>query len=398
MIAITGGKVFTVTQGVLEQGTVLVENGKITAVGEHVAVPEGAQVYDAAGKWVTPGLIDAHTHIAMNNEPLSYPCPSTDACEMSDPIMAHVRAVDSIDPFDMSVGKAREAGFTTCFTGPGSVTNIMGPHPANVIGGTGVSIKLKTANRMEQMAVPGSQQMKMALGEDAKRYWSMKNKGPMTRMAVGALLRETLYRARNYADALEKARQGGKAPKPDFKLDALVTVVRGEMKVRIHCHRADDIFTAIRIAEEYQLDYVIDHCTEGYKLADVLREKQIPCVVGPLLIPPHRTEVWGCRQDNPAILERAGVDFSLSGDGSSSTQWLPFQIGYCMGFGLSFEAALQGVTIRPARVLGLEHRVGSLEPGKDADIAVFTGDPFSNLTLCAATMIDGVWEYQREAN
>lgn len=398
MIAITGGRVVTVTQGTWENGTVLVENGKIVAVGADVSVPESAQVYDATGKWILPGLIDAHTHIAMNNEPQMAPCLTTDACEMSAPVMAHVRAIDSIDPFDMSVAKAREGGFTTCFTGPGSVHDIMGPHPANIIGGTGVSIKLKTTNKMSDMVLPGTEQMKMALGEDAKRHWSMKNQGPMTRMAVAAILRETLVNAKNYSDALAAAEKGGKKPEPDFKLDPLVPVVRGEMKVRIHCHRADDIFTAIRIAEEFGLDYVIDHCTEGYKMVDVLREKNIPCVVGQLLLPPNKSETWGCRQDNPAILEKGGVNFALSADACSFTKWLPFQIGYCMGYGLSLETAIKAVTIRPAEILGIADRVGSLEAGKDADIAIFNGDPFSNLSLCTATMIDGVWEYQGETN
>ena len=387
MTALKGGKVVTVTGSTFENGVVLVEDGKICAVGsaDTIAIPQDAELVDVTGKWVTPGLIDAHTHISTFAEPSPRPNIG-DGNEITDPITAQLRAIDSINPHDLAIAKAREAGFTTCYTGPGS---------ANVIGGTGISFKCKNGDSLFDIVIPGSAQMKMALGENPKNcYGGNSKKMPQTRMAVAALLRETLYNAKVYSDKLKAAESDpSKAPTPNFKLDALVPVVRGEMKVRIHCHRADDITTAIRIAEEYHLDYSIEHATEGYKILKVLKEHNCTCVVGPLLMDPVKMEIWGCRQDTPAKMEEAGINFCLTQDTSSGTRWLPINVGICMARGLSEQAAFEAVTIRPAKLLGLSDRIGSLEVGKDADIAIFDGHPFSNFTLCKATMIDGVFEY-----
>ena len=384
MIALKGGKVVTVTNGTIENGVVLVEDGKIKAVGaaDKVSIPADAQVVDVTGKWVTPGLIDCHTHISTFSEPTPRPNIG-DGNEITDPITAHLRAIDSINPYDIAIAAAREAGFTTC---SGS---------ANVIGGTGISFKCKKGESLFDIVIPGSAQMKMALGENPKNcYGGNKKVFPQTRMGVAAILRETLYNAKVYSDKLKEAESDpSKAPQPNFKLEALVPVVRGEMRVRIHCHRADDITTAIRVAEEFHLDYTIEHGTEGYKILKVLKEKNVTCVVGPLLMDPMKMEIWGARQDTPAVMEREGINFCLTQDTSSGTRWLPVFIGICMARGLSEKTAFEAVTIRPARLLKLEDRIGSLEAGKDADIAIFDGHPFSNFTRCQATMIDGQFEY-----
>ena len=183
---------------------------------------------------------------------------------------------------------------------------------------------------------------------------------------------------------------GEEPPKPDFKLEALVPVVRGEMKCRIHAHRNDDIVTAVRIAKEFNLDFVIEHCTEGYMIKDFLKKENVTAVVGPLDMQPAKMEIWNATFDNPGILEKAGVNFCLTQDTSSFTKILPINIGIAIAHGLSHEYALKAVTINPAKVLGLEDRMGSLEAGKDADIAIFSGDPFCNYTLCRTTIIDGV--------
>lgn len=216
----------------------------------------------------------------------------------------------------------------------------------------------------------------------------------MTRMGTGAVLREALYNAKVYSDELLEAQKDpSKTVKPNFKLDALVPVVRGEMKCRIHCHQADDIVTAIRIAEEFNLQYSIEHCTEGYKILDFLKEKNITAVVGPLLMGPMKYEIWGCRQDTPAKMEEVGINFCLTADDASGTKWLPTHVGIAMARGLSFDTAMQALTLRPARLLGIEDRVGSLEVGKDADIALFDGMPFENLTHCVGTLIEGEIAY-----
>lgn len=387
MLAIKGGKVVTITNGIIENGTVLIENGRITAVGPaaEVAVPEGAEVIDAQGKWVTPGLIDAHTHISTFNEPQTMPTSyiSYDGNEVSDPVTPHIRGVDALNPRDMAVGIVRAAGVTTCYTGPGS---------ANIVGGTGICFKTKDAKTVFDFIIPGTECMKFALGENPKRVYGSDKKMPVTRMGVGALLRETLFRAKNYSDQRKAAEEDStKAPKPDFKLDALVPVVRGEMKARIHCHRSDDVVTAVRIAEEYGLDYTIEHCTEGYMITDFLKEHKARVVLGPLAVGPQKMELWNATLRSPAIFEEAEIkDFCIMEDTSSGTKYLPCHIGLSMAHGLSEEMAFLSVTMNPAKLLGIEDRVGSLEVGKDADVAVWSGHPFSNFTLCETTVIDGV--------
>lgn len=380
MIAIKGGKVVTVTNGIIENGTVLIDGSKIIGVGKDIEIPSDAKVIDATGKWVTPGFIDAHTHISTFNEPNTLPA-VYDGNEMSNPVTAHIRGLDALNPHDMAIEHARKAGFTTCYTGPGS---------ANVIGGTGISFKLKEGSTVYDLIIPGSEHMKMALGENPRRVYGSEKKMPMTRMGIGAVLRETLYNAKVYSDQLLEAQSDpSKAPKPDFKLDALVPVVRGEMKVRIHSHRADDIVTAIRVAKEFNLDFAIEHCTEGYKILDFLKENNVTAVVGPLTMGPAKMEIWGCKLETPGIMEKAGINFCLTEDTSSGTKYLPMHVGLCIARGLSEETAFEAVTIRPAKLLGIDKITGSIEAGKDADIAIFNGFPFSNLTLCETTIIDG---------
>lgn len=381
MISIKNGKVHTIANGILEKATILINEGKIVEIGKNVHTPNEAEVIDAAGCWVTPGLIDAHSHISLFNLPMTTPS-VLDGNEKTNPVTAHIRAIDALNPDDIAIKKVREAGFTTVYTGPGST---------NVIAGTGLAIKLRGRTALE-MAIPGTEHMKMALGENPKRVYGIEQKNmPMTRMGTAAILRNALFDALNYSKKLEMAKDDpSKAPEPDFKLEALVKVVRGEQKARIHCHRADDIITAIRIAEEFNLDYSLEHATEGYKVADIIAEKNITCVAGPLLLDPIKEEVWRLKQETPAILTKAGVKVCLSADATLRTAWLPMEIGLLLRRGLSEEAAFKGVTIYPAQLLGIENRLGSIEVGKDADIAIFDGHPFSNMTLCRATIIDGV--------
>lgn len=387
MKAIVNGTVLTITGGIIKNGTVLIENEKIKAVGPEITLPEGCEVIDACGGFITPGLIDCHTHISTFGEPNTMPGLQVDGNEGSDPVTPHVRAVDAIYPDDPAIAKTRAAGFTTVYTGPGS---------ANVIGGTGIAMKLR-GHTAEEMIIPGTEAMKFALGENPKRFYGLEQKrAPWTRMGTAAILREALYRAKHYTDKLEKGKEDpSKLPKPDFKLDALVKVVRGEQRVRIHCHRADDIVTAIRIGNEYHLDFTLEHATEGYLVKDVIAENHLLCVVGPLLLDPLKQEVWGLKLETAGILTEAGVEVCLTADTSSGTAWLPVEAGLLTRRGLSEEAAMKGLTIYPAKVLKLEERIGSIEPGKDADLAIFDGNPLSSLTLCQMTMIDGNIEYRR---
>lgn len=381
MLAIKGGKVITVTGGVLETGDVLIKDGKIAAVGQNLDIPADAAVIDAAGKWVTPGFIDAHTHLSTFNEPRDMHS-QYDGNECSNPVTPQVRGIDALNPHDIGIESARKGGFTTCYTGPGS---------GNVVCGSGISFKTKPGSTVFDIIIPGTEQMKMALGENPRNAYGKDRKMPMTRMGVGAVLREALFNAKVYSDALRAAEKDpSKAPKPDFRLEALVPAVRGEMKCRIHSHRADDVVTAIRIAEEFGLDFSIEHCTEGYKILDFLREHKVDCVVGPLTMSKSKMEIWGCSQETPGIMEKAGINFCLTEDTGGDTKYLPMHVGLCIARGLSEKTAFEAVTIRPARLLGIADRVGSLEAGKDADLAIWSGIPFSSLTLCEKTIIDGV--------
>lgn len=389
-IAIKGGKVVTITNGVIENGTVLVENGKIKAVGANIDIPEGYKVVDASGKWVTPGLIDAHSHLSLFGEP--YLPATMDGNEMTNPITAQIRGIDALNPFDPAIKTVREAGVTTVYTGPGS---------ANIIGGTGMAIKLR-GRTAEEMVIPGTEGMKMALGENPKRVYGSKKQMPSTRMGNAAVLREALIKAQNYLDKIERAKEAAgedekpKLPDRDLKLEMLAKVLKREMRARIHCHRADDIITAIRIAEEFNLDYSLEHCTEGYKVADILAEKGVTAVVGPLLMGPSKHELWEVKLETPAILTEAGVRVCIQADTSGATRWLPIHVGIAMRHGLSEEDAFKTVTINPAEFLGIGDRVGSLEEGKDADIVMWDGHPFSNFTSCVMTMIDGKILYMKD--
>ena len=379
MIALTNCKAVTITDGLIEKATILIEGGLIKAVGQDVELPEDARVINLKGKYVTPGFIDAHCHFSAMGEPRARGG-GDDGNEVSSPVTAHIRIVDALDPFGIAIPLVRTAGFTTCYTMPGS---------ANIIGGTGIAFKLKDGKCIDDIIIPGTEMMKMALGENPKGVYGQRKQMPITRMGNAAVLRETLFNAKEYAMQKEEAEKEGKPFKKDFKLEPLVPVVKGEMRCRIHCHRADDIMTAIRVSEEFGLDYVLEHCTEGFKIADILAQKKVKCVVGPMRMLPYKMEVWNCTIENPAMLEKAGCEISLTADAETATRWLPEEVGVAMAYDLSEEMAFKALTINPAKVLGLENRIGSIEAGKDADLAIFDGHPLSNLTRCKATMIDG---------
>ena len=390
MLAIRGGKVVSITEGTIEGGTVLIDGGKIVAVGAHVAIPAGTEVIDATGKWVTPGLIDAHSHLAVFGEPA---LPATaDGNERTDPNTAQVRGRDSLNPQDPAIPKVVAGGVTAVFTGPGS---------ANVIGGTGMVVKLR-GNTAEEMIVPGTEAMKMALGENPKRvYGEGQKKLPSTRMGNAAVLRSALVDAQNYLTKIERAEaeaakenKPAKLPDRNLKLEALGRVLKGELKARIHAHRADDILTAINIAEEFGIRYVIEHCTEGYKIPAILGAKKVEATIGPLQMGPAKHEIWDTTLENPGILAKAGVKVSIQADTSSATKFLPIQVGLAMRHGLPEDEAFRSVTITAAEIIGVAHRMGSLTAGKDADVVIWSGHPFSNFTSAETVFIDGVKVYE----
>lgn len=392
MKAIVNGKLVTITGGIIESGSLVIKGNKIAALGKEIPIPAGAKVVDAAGKWVLPGFIDAHSHVAIYGEPAVWA--NMDLNEMTGPNQAQLRAIDALNPDDPALNDLVSAGITTVYTGPGS---------ANIIGGTGIAIKT-TGRTPEEMIIPGTEAMKIALGENPKRvYGEQKKKYPATRMGNAALLRESLVAAQNYLCKIEQAQKEAltenkelKHPDRDLKMEALGKLLRREMKARIHCHRKDDILTAIRIAEEFNLDFVIEHCTEGYKIADILAAKGVKATVGPLLLTRDKMELNEITLKNPGILTKAGVKIALQVDGNSDTRWLPLHAGIAVREGMDEAEAFRAITINAAEILGINHRLGSLEEGKDADIAIFSGNPLFTYTVCEQTYINGKLVYMRQ--
>ena len=384
MLLIKNGHIMTMAGREFTNGSVLIgDDGKITAVGEALEAPEGAPVIDAQGRLVTPGCVDAHCHIGLDNEAVGWE--GRDYNEIVEPITPQMRAIDSIYPQDEAFPNAIRGGVTTACTGPGS---------ANVIGGTFTVIKL-VGNRVDNMIVKDPIAMKCAFGENPKRcYGQGSKKSPMTRMAVAALLRETLFKTRRYME--DKA--AGKNPPFDMKLEAMEPVLRGEIPLKCHAHRADDILTAIRVAKEFGVKMTMDHCTDGEVIADELAKEGFPAFVGPSLGGKSKIELQNKSFTTPGVLSKAGVKVSIITDAPViPLQNLPLCAGLAANAGLPMEEAWKAITINPAESLGIADRVGSLEPGKDGDVVIWTADPLTTIGGEAyITVVDGKVVYSAE--
>jgi imidazolonepropionase-like amidohydrolase len=403
MIAITNGKVLTITQGVLERGTVLFDRGRIVAVGEGVEVPADAQVYDASGKVVMPGMIDAHCHVGIFADGIGWQ--HSDGNETTDPVTPHLRALDALNPGDPAFEELLAAGVTTVLTGPGS---------ANLIGGQWICVKTQPKPTVDEMILLEPAGIKMALGENPKRVYGDQKKMPSTRMGNAAALRAALVDAQNYmakweryeadlAEYEEEVEAGdGDAKRPsqperDLRMEALAKVLRRELKARIHAHRADDMLTAIRIAEEFGLDLTLEHATEGYKIAGVLAAKGIPVTAGPILFSRTKYELKDMTPKNPGLMYKAGVKVAIQTDEMSAVKYLAINAALAVREGMPEEAALEAITIRPAEIIGVADRVGSLDVGKDADIVVLSGHPFDYRSVVETVWVNGERAFQREA-
>ncbi|HBC94597.1 MAG TPA: amidohydrolase [Pelotomaculum sp.] len=370
MLALVGGRVITMAGPVIDRGTVLIDGDKITGVMEEVIVPVGAEPVDVSGKVVMPGLIDAHSHVGIAEE--IYREEGDDCNENTDPLTPHLRAIDAVNPADLGFCDALAGGVTTVVTGPGS---------ANIIGGEMVAMKTH-GTVIDEMIVRFPVGLKAALGENPKRSYGRDKKMPATRMASAALLREALTKAQNY---LKKEH-----PEKDLKMESLSRVLKREVPLRVHAHRADDIMTAVRIAGEFGARLVIEHCTEGHLVAKQLAAKGIPAVVGPLITNRVKVEMQGITLKTAAVLAGAGVPFAIMTDHPAvPIQYLAASAALAKKGGLSDEQALQAVTINAAVILGLEGRLGSIEPGKDADIVIWDGDPLDISSQVEQVFING---------
>ena len=382
MLLIQNGHIKPMVGPELENGCVLIgDDGKIIAVAAQIEAPAGATVIDAGGRLVTPGCVDAHCHIGLDNQAVGWE--GKDYNEMVDPVTPHMRAIDSIYPQDEAFPLALQGGVTTCCTGPGS---------ANVLGGTFVAIKTY-GNRVDNMIVKDSIAMKCAFGENPKRcYGQNGKKAPMTRMGVAATLREVLFKTKRYmAD-----KEAGKNPGFDMKLEAMIPVLEGKMPLKAHAHRADDILTSIRIAKEFGIGLTLDHCTDGACIADELAKEGFPAFVGPSLGAKSKVELTNKSFTTPAVLHAAGVKVSIITDSPVIPQQnLPMCAGLAAQAGLDMEEAWKAITINPAESIGIADRVGSLEPGKDGAVVIWTADPLTTIGGEAyVTIVDGKVVYQ----
>ncbi len=388
MLVIIHGNIKTMEARDYEDGYLQIEDGKITALGDMKDCKPGrwkgedrVRILDARGNLVMPGIIEAHCHMGITEEKKGME--GDDCNENVDPITPYLRAIDAINPMDAAFNDAIQAGITSAMIGPGS---------ANVVGGQFVF--LKTHGRcIDRMIVKAPAAMKVAFGENPKVNYAGQNTSPATRMAVAAMLREELTEACNY----RKKKNGNPDLPPDFRYECWLPVLDGEIPLKAHAHRADDILTAVRIAKEFGLHMTLDHCSEGHLILEELKEAGFPAIVGPDMASRNKIEVKNMAFKTAGILSREGILTAVTTDHPvSMIQFLPICAGLAVKEGMPPEEGLRAITINAARICGVENRVGSLAVGKDGDVAIFDGNPMEVFTSVLCTIIDGNVVYYDE--
>lgn len=381
--ALVGGRVLTMAGDEYDDGVVVVRDGKVSAVGprKKVRIPRSVEQIDVSGKWVAPGFVEAHAHLGVHEEGEGWA--GDDTNEMTDPNGARLRALDAINPDDQGFRDALAGGVTTAVVKPGS---------GNPIGGQTVAMKV-WGRIVDEMVIKNPCSVKSALGENPKRVYGEKKTLPSTRLGVTAVIRDALTSAREYAEARSEK---DSTEKYDASKEILAKVLAGEVPWCQHTHRVDDIATAIRLADEFGYRLVINHGTEAHLIASHIADRDIPVVIGPLFTSRSKVEVRRRSLENPGHLARAGVKVAITTDHPVvPIDFLIYQVALSVKEGLPREEALKTITINPAEMLDLDDRVGSLAKGKDADIAVWDGDPLDVTSRCLQTFIDGrlVYEY-----
>ncbi|AHH93995.1 amidohydrolase [Kutzneria albida DSM 43870] len=364
----------------IDGGTVLISEGRIIAVGPDadVDVPEDAEVVDAAGSWVLPGFVESHGHLGVCEEAEGWA--GEDTNEMTDPNGARLRALDAINPADLAFADALSGGVTTVVIKPGS---------GNPIGGQTVAVKC-WGRTVDEMLLREPVSVKSALGENPKRVYGNKDKTPSTRQGVAAIIRDAFTKAQDYKAKREHAAAENKPFDRDPTLEVLVRVLDGELPWCQHTHRADDIATAMRLAEEFGYRLVINHGTEAHLLADLIAERGHPVIIGPLFTSRSKVELRHRSLRNPGILARAGVDLAIMTDHPVvPIHFLVHQATLAVKEGLDSETALKAITSNPARIMGLDDRVGALKPGLDADIVLWSDDPLNVMSRALRVWIGG---------
>ena len=385
MIGIKNVKIETVSKGTIDNGVILIQDGKIKDIGPEVDLSHCQEIIDGQGRVVTPGLIDAHTHLGLSESGIGKE--GNDTNEATNPITPFCSVRDAINMADQAFESFRKAGITSVGILPGS---------GNIIGGTGLALKCK-GNIVDESVIKDPIGMKVALGENPKMFYGNKGKSPATRMGNAALLRGALLKAKEYLAAVEQAGEDAASIEKDQQSIQLLPVMRGEIPLLIHCHRQDDIVTAIRICKEFNVKYKLEHVTDGHFIKDLIKQEQIHCAVGPSLNYQSKVENKDRDFKTAVIFDREQIPFCLITDhpvidgrnliltASIATQW-----------GMSDESALRSITLSSAEHIGIDDRVGSLEVGKDADLVIWSDNPLEHTSFVDLTMIDGEVIYERE--
>ncbi len=387
MLLIRNGYIATMGGRDHDRGSVLVDKGKIIAVGTSIdlELAREAQVLDASGLIVMPGLIDAHCHIGISEEKKG--AIGDDCNETSNPLMPTLRAIDAINPMDSAFHNALASGITSGMVGPGS---------SNVVGGQFAFVKF-TGRCIDHMMVLFPAAMKIAFGENPKTNYGTNGNVPSTRMSIASMLREELFLAQSYKNKRDNAQKNGESFEPDFRMESYMPLFEGKIPLKAHVHRADDILTAIRIAKEFSLSATLDHCTEGHLIPTEIAASGFPAIVGPSLASRSKPEVESLDFKTAGILNKAGVLVAITTDHPvTRIQYLALCAGLAAREGLGEYEALKAITINAARICRVSHRVGSLEVGKDADIAIFDSNPMDVFSNAIYTIIDGEVVYQKK--
>jgi len=381
---IKNAKIYTMSKaGILENADIIIECKKIVKVGK--TSEEAEEIIDARGKLIFPGFIDAHSHLGMWEDSMGFE--GADGNEDTDPVTPHLRAIDGINPCDRGFYEALSSGVTTTATGPGS---------ANVIGGQFAAIKTY-GTRIDNMIIKAPTAIKIAFGENPKSVYKEKHEAPTTRMATAAILRETLFKTIEYMSKKEKAAaKNEEGPDYNLKYESLIPVLKGEIPLKAHAHRADDIYTAIRIAKEFNLRLTLDHVTEGHLILDELKKEKYPCIIGPSLTRRSKIELKNLSFKNPGILSKNGITVALMTDHPViPIQYLTLCATLSVKEGMDEYEALKSITINPALILGINDRVGSIETGKDADIVIMNGHPFDTFSAVEMVLVNGDVAYKQ---
>ena len=385
MLLIKNGKIMTMSDKNYDKGDILIKDKKIVQIGENINIDdtENCQIIDAENCWVLPGIIEAHCHIGIQEERKGFE--GNDCNEMNESITPYLRALDGINVMDSAFHTALTSGITGVMVGPGS---------SNVVGGQFVFIKTH-GRTIDNMTVLEPAAMKIAFGENVKTNYNQKSVMPSTRMSIAALLREELFEAQKYDQNKKNAMKNGDSFEEVFRKECWLPVINREIPLKAHVHRADDILTAIRIAKEFNLRLTLDHCTEGHLMAEEIKESGFPAIVGPSLATRNKIETQNADFKTAGILHKAGIKVAITTDHPvTRIQDLPICAGFAAREGLGVEEALKAITINAAEICNVADRLGSLEVGKDADIAVFDGNPMEVFTKTMYTIIDGEVVYE----